>query len=29
VQANIDAPDHGTFYSTIPRNWGFTLQFRK
>ncbi len=29
VQSNVDAPDFGTFYNTIPRDWGFTLQFRK
>ncbi len=29
VQNNVDAPDYGVFYNTIPRNWGFTLQFRK
>ncbi|MGA2261240.1 MAG: TonB-dependent receptor, partial [Acidobacteriota bacterium] len=29
VQANVDAPNYGTFYNTIPRNWGFTFLWRK
>jgi len=29
VQANVNAPDYGTFYNTIPRNWGFTILLHK
>lgn len=29
VQNNVNAPDYGTFYNTIPRSLGFTLQFKK
>lgn len=29
VQNNVNASDYGTFYNSIPRNWGFTLQFKK
>ena len=29
VQTNVNASDYGTFYNTIPRNWGFTILLHK